>query len=245
MIWRTIAALSALWWVLIIAPAAVAARLLADAGPSLAKGWVLGIWIGGYVAQFLVFLAISRRSSHPVLLGWFVAAIVPWAADWTAPVSPWWLVVWALVVVAYVTWLVPAVARMDRLRARGVAGIGVVLEVIRPMFNAVVNKDRARRVLRVRVQTPHPTPAYEARLIATFTLGEIPEPGDRIAVRVDRDRPSLLEMIEDEPVQRAVSLPDDLAPQVAERLRRLTTMRDRGDLTDAEFASARRRLFED
>lgn len=244
MIWRTVAALSALWWVFIIGPAVIATRLLAVGGPGLAKGWVLGIWVGGYVAQFLVFLAISRRSPCPVRLGWLVAAVIPWAADWTAPVSSWWLVVWAAVVAAYLAWLVPAVARMDRLRADGIRGTGVVLEVIRPMFNAVVNKDRARRVLRVRVERPDAATAYEARLIATFTLGEIPEPGDRVAVRLEPGRSSLLEMIEDEPVQRAVPQPDDLAPKVAEQLRRLTTMRDRGDLTDAEFAVARRRLFE-
>lgn len=245
MIWRTIAALSALWWVLIVVPALIATRLLLDAGPGPAKGWVLGIWVGGYVAQFLVFLAISRRSPHPVLLGWFVATIVPWAADWTAPLALWWLVIWATVVAAYLAWLLPAVVRRDRLRAAGVRGTGVVLDVIRPMLSAVVNKDRARRVLRVRVEGPDPTPAYDARLTATFTLGEIPEPGDRIALRSDPDRPGLLELIEDEPIQRATPYPDDLTPQVAEQLRKLTTMRDRGDLTDAEFAMARRRLFQD
>ncbi len=242
--WRTIAALSALWCVLIVVPALIAARVLAQSAPGTVKAWVLGSWIVGYVAQFVVFLAISRRSPRSVLLGWFVASIVPWAADWTAPVSLWWLVLWAAVAIGYATWLVVQVSRVDRLRAGGQRGTGVVLAVIRPTFNVVATKDSSRRVLRLRVESADGSAAYEARLTATFTLGEIPEPDDRVAVRIDPARPDHIELIEDEPLQRACPPPADLDPEVADQLRKLTTMRDRGDLTDAEFATARKRLLD-
>ena len=62
---RRIAVLAALWLVLIIVPALVTARLLPLAGDTAHKGWVVGIWVAGYVAQFLVFRAISRRSPRP------------------------------------------------------------------------------------------------------------------------------------------------------------------------------------
>lgn len=242
--WRTIAALSALWWVLIVAPALTATRLLDHAGATSAEGGVLAVWLGGYIAQFVVFLAISRRSPRPAVLGWVIASVVPWAADWTTPLSMWWLVLWTALVVGYAAWLVVEVSRVDQLRSGGVAASGVVLEVIRPTFNVVVNKDASRRVLRLRVERPDGTAPYEARVTATFTLGELPEADDRLAVRVDPTGPQLIELVEDEPIVRAAPQPDDLPPEVAERLQTLKTMRDRGDLTDSEFATARRRLLE-
>ena len=38
-------------------------------------------------------------------------------------------------------------------------------------------------------------------------------------------------------------MPEDLDAKTAEQLRKLATMRDRGDLTDAEFATAKKRLL--
>lgn len=242
--WRTIAGLSVLWWGLIVAPALVATRLLDHAGATSAKGGVLAVWLGGYIAQFVVFLMISRRSPRPAVLGWVIASVVPWAADWTAPLSTWWLVLWTAIVAAYAAWWVGQVSRVDQLRADGLAASGVVLEVIRPTFNVVVNKDASRRVLRLRVERPDGTAPYEARVTATFILGELPEADDRVAVRVDPARPHLVELIEDEPIVRAAPQPEDLPPEVAERLQTLKTMRDRGDLTDAEFATARKRLLD-
>jgi len=240
---RTIAVLAALWLVLIIVPALVAARLLPVAGDTAHKGWAVGIWIGGYVAQFLVFRAMSRRSPRPVGLGWVVASTVPWIADWTAPLSPWAVAVCAAIVIAYAAWLVVAVHRVDRLRGAGLRGSAVVLEVIRPRANVVVNKDSARRTLRVSVERADGTAAYEARLTATFTLGDIPEAGDRLAMLIDPADARHVEPIPNEPIVRAAPVPEDLDAETAEQLRKFATMRDRGDLTDAEFATARKRLL--
>jgi hypothetical protein len=242
--WRTIATLSALWFVLIVVPALIGSRMLDHAGSAAGTGRVLAVWLVGYVAQFVVFLIISRRSPRPVPLGWFISSMVPWAADWTAPASLWWLVLWTVLVVGYATRLVVRVAEVDRLRRDGVRGTGVVLEVIRPVFNVVVNKDAGRRVLRLSVERSDGAASYEARLTGTFILGEVPESEDRVAVRIDPDRPDIVELIEDEPILRAAPQPADLEPEVAERLHTLKTMRDRGDLTDAEFATARKRLLD-
>lgn len=242
--WRTIATLSALWCALIVAPAVIGAGMLDHVGSSAASGRLLAVWLVGYVAQFLVFLMISRRSPRPVLLGWFISSMVPWAADWTAPLSLWWLVLWIVVVMGYGTWLASRVAQVDRLRRDGLRGTGVVLEVIRPVFNVVVNKDAGRRVLRLSIERADGSPPYETRVTGTFILGEVPEAEDRVPVRIDPDQPDHIELIEDEPILRAAPQPTDLEPEVAERLRTLKTMRDRGDLTDAEFATARKRLFE-
>ena len=243
MISRTIAALAALWLVLIIVPALVAARLLPVAGDTAHKGWAVGIWVTGYVAQFLVFRAMARRSPRPVGWGWLVASTVPWAADWTAPLSLWAVAVCAAIVIGYAAWLVAAVHRVDRLRGAGLRGSAVVLEVIRPIVNGVVTKDSARRVLGVSVEPADGTTAYATRLAATFTFGDIPEAGDRLAVLIDPADPRHVEPIPDDPIERAAPIPEDLDAETAEQLRKLATMRDRGDLTDAEFATARKRLL--
>ncbi|MBB3604002.1 hypothetical protein FHT40_003663 [Mycolicibacterium sp. BK556] len=245
MMWRTIATLSALWYVLIIVPAVVGTRMLDHVGSAAATGRVLGVWLVGYVAQFVVFLMISRRSPRPVMLGWFISSMIPWAADWTAPLSLWWLVLWTAVVIGYAAWLLRGVAEVDRLRRDGVRGTGVVLEVIRPVFSGVVNKDAGRRILRMSIERSDGTASYETRLTGTFLLGEVPESEDRVAVRIDPDQPHHIEIIEDEPILRAAPQPTDLEPEVAERLHTLKMMRDRGDLTDAEFATARKRLVEE
>jgi hypothetical protein len=240
---RTIAALAALWLVLIIVPALIAARLLPVAGDTAHKGWAVGIWVAGYVAQFLVFRAMSRRSPRPVGLGWVVASTVPWVADWTAPFSRWAVAVCAAIVIAYAAWLVFAVYRVDRLRGGGLRGSAVILELIRPTLNVVVNKDSARRALRVSVEGADGAAAYETRLTGTFTLGDIPEAGDRLAVLIDPADPQHVEAIPGEPIGRAAPVPADLDAETAEQLRKFATMRDRGDLTDAEFATAKKRLF--
>lgn len=243
MISRMIAGLAALWLVLIIVPALVAARLLPVAGDTAHKGWAVGIWVTGYVAQFLVFRAMSRRSPRPVGPGWVVASTIPWVADWTAPISRWAVAVCAAIVVAYAVWLVFAVYRVDRLRRGGLRGSAVILEVIRPMLNVVVNKDSARRVLRVSVEPADSTAPYETRLTATFILGDMPEAGDRLAVLIDPADPRHVEPIPGEPIERAAPVPQDLDADVAAQLHKLATMRDRGDLTDAEFSTAKRRLL--
>lgn len=235
--------LAALWLALIVVPAVVTAQLLADGGGTSRTAWVVGGWVGGYVAQMLVFRSISRTVPWPLGLGWLLASTVPWAADWTAPLSRWGVAVWAAVIIAYSAWLVTAVRRVDRLRGGNKYGSAVVIEVIRPTFTAVVTKDSTRRTLRIRVEPADGTTSYETQVAAAFTLGDVPEVGDRLAVRIDPADPMHVEINDDEPVERAYPVPEDLDAGAAEQLRRFATMRDRGDLTDAQFSEARNRLL--
>lgn len=244
MMWRGIAVLSALWCVLVVAPALIGAQLLAEATELSQKGWALGVWVAGYVVQFVVFLQISRRAPRPVALGWLIASTVPWAADWTAPLFGWGVAVCGAIVAAYGLWLTVAVKRVDRLRGAGVQAWAVVLDVVRPPLNVIVTKDSARRAMRVRVEPAAGASAYEATMTGTFTLGEVPEPGDRLAVLVDPADPQHIEPVPDEPIVRGTPVPDDLDAEAAQTLHRLVTMRDRGDITDAEFSAAKKQLLE-
>lgn len=242
--WRTIAALSALWCVLVIGPALITRSLLALATGTPIRAWVLGVWIVGYVAQLLVFMAISRRAPRGTAPGWVIASVVPWIADWTAPASLWGPFLCAVVVLAYVAWLTSLVREVDRVRVEGHRSDAVIVEVIRPLLNVVVNKVYVRRTLRLRVEPLNGTPSYEASAKAAFLLGEVPEPGDRLVVLMDPEKPEHIEIIDDEPIRRATPDDTDLDPEIAEQLRKLVTMRDRGDLTDTEFTAAKRRLLD-
>jgi hypothetical protein len=100
---RTVGLLLALWCVLAIAPALIIAVLIGvdTEDPS---GTVLLIWIAGYLAQIGVFLVITMKTDGGGMLGWLIASLVPWSANWVAPISPWWLIACAAIVVGYSWW---------------------------------------------------------------------------------------------------------------------------------------------
>ena len=100
---RTVSLLLALWCVLAIAPALIIAVFMGvdTEDPS---GTILLIWIVGYLAQIGVFLAITMKAGGGSFLGWVIASLVPWSANWVAPISPWWLIACAAVVAGYSWW---------------------------------------------------------------------------------------------------------------------------------------------
>jgi len=248
--WQTVAMLSALWCVLVIAPAAVATCFFKISIDTSIGGPVIGVWAVGYLLSLAVFFVIARKSPHYPMLGWFLASIMPFAADWSAPASWWALVVCAAIVVACATWLSRSVYGFDRLSRDGVRAKGVVIEVKRPLFNTVINNAYIRRTLRLRIERPDGVAPYEAIINGTFMFGEIPQPGAKLPVMVDPLRPQHVELASktatSETAQpratRAMAGPQP-APDVTEQLGKLTAMHRRGDLTDAEFAAAKQRLL--
>lgn len=61
---------------------------------------------------------------------------------------------------------------------------------------------------------------------------------------VDPADPDHIEPVPDEQIVRGAPVPEDLGAQAADMLRRLVIMRDRGDITDAEFSAAKKQLLE-
>ena len=203
---------------------------------------MVGVWMVGYLLQFAVFFVIGRKSPHDVMLGWFLASIMPFAADWSAPASWWALVICAAIVLGYATWLSWSVYRDDRLSRDGVQARGIVVEVKRPMFNVVINNAYIRRTLRLRIERPDGAAPYEAILKGTFIFGEVPEPGASLSVLVDPRRPQHVEFAHTRTTSETTR-PRMLAPDITEQLQKLTAMHRNGDLTDADFAAAKRRLL--
>ncbi len=137
---RTVGLLLAVWCVLAIAPAVIIS-LFVGVDTEDPSGTVLVMWIVGYLAQIGVFLVISLKTSGAGgFLGWVIASLVPWSANWAAPISPWWLIACAAVVSGYSWWFYRSLARSESLQRGGVPARGVVLEVEKPSTDTITDQ---------------------------------------------------------------------------------------------------------
>lgn len=261
---RRLYVLLAVWVVLATGPATLGIFLHPEAEKSLGGGVVLP-WIVGWLAQFGVFMWImnifqDQSGLWRTILWWFAASLLPWGLDWTPP-SPLLLLEYvAAIAVAF--WIGSAARRNVVFKQRGIRATGTVLEVLKPMMNVVINKVYIERKVRLRVEREDGAPAYEALLKGLYMLGEIPSPGDRIRLLVDRDKPQHVESEESNTNSSAASAlasparagsgfarygTEAASPShngdIADELERLVRLRDRGALTESEFHAAKRKLL--
>src|SRR6185312_17156285 len=237
------------WCVLLLAPG-----LFEAAGNSTLNGTLAAIWIVGYLVQFGVFMWIMNLVAEQKVLWWFIASMLPWIIDWSVPASPWLLLPWAAVATASAIWIGRFTQRATSLQEHGVRATGTVLEVFKPFMkmNVVINNVYIRRKLRLRIQREDGSPAYEGILKGLFMLGEIPNVGDRLALRVDPANPQHFDYdkattaITSAHAASAEAFDSSLAPvaseshrqNLADELSRLADLHKRGALTDSEFAAA-------
>jgi hypothetical protein len=244
------------WCVLLLAPGVFEAF-----GNTTLNGTLAAVWIVGYLVQFGVFMWIMNLVSEQKVLWWFIASMVPWAVDWTVPSSPWILLPWAAVAIASAAWIGRVSSRAYALQQRGIRATGTVLEVFKPWMNVVINNVYIRRRLRLRIQRQDGAPPYEGILKGLFMLGEIPSVGDRLALRVDPANPQHFDYDEasTETAQAASVAAADSGharlsdsrlsdehlshERLSDELARLADLRDRGALTDSEFAAAKKKLL--
>lgn len=247
---RTVATLLAIWCVLVVGPAFLVLALFTNSNPDEPiTGWIFGIWIVGYLAQLGVFMAAARKAGSNTVLGWFIASLAPWAADWSAPVAWWGPVLVLVVVVAYSAWFYSTLTRSADLQAHGIPATGTVLEVKKPTMNMIINSVYIRRTMRLRIERSDGATPYEGKYSGTFMLGEIPSVGDVFNLRVDPNNPRHFETADG--VQSTASpagvaatwAPGPPESSVTDQLRQLADMHSRGDLTDAEFTAAKARLL--
>jgi hypothetical protein len=252
---RKIYSLLAVWCVLLLAPGVVEVLGSIDIRASI-PGYLAGVWIVGYLAQFGVFMWIMNLVGEQKVLWWFIASLLPWAVDWTVPVSPWFLLLGTAVVVAIAAWIGQFTRRAQSLQQRGIRATGVVLEVLKPWMNVVINNVYIRRRLRLRIQRQDGSPAYEGILKGLFMLGEIPSVGDRLTLRVDPVNPQHFDYDKASPATAQAAsaaaadsgdsrLSDEYLSheRLSDELARLADLRDRGALTDSEFAAAKKKLL--
>jgi hypothetical protein len=149
----------------------------------------------------------------------------------------------AAVAVGFAYWIYWSNARSDRAQHDGIPARGVVLEVVKPLMNVVINNVYIKRTLRLRIERTDGAPAYEAKYRGTFMIGNIPSVGDTLPLRVDPSRPQHFEVAQDvdtSTTERVSYVADD---GTADQLREVAELHRSGALTDDEFAAAKRRIL--
>jgi putative oligomerization/nucleic acid binding protein len=255
---RRLYTLLALWVFLLAGPATLTAFGVfgsVDAHRSVSGSLAL-CWILGYLAQFGIFMWImklveSQDGIWRTVLWWFAASLLPWALDWT-PHTSLLFPLWYAVAIGLAIWIAFATRREESFKERAVRATGVVLEVLKPMMNVVINNVYIKRKVRLRVERSGGAPPYEATWDGLFMLGEIPSPGDRVAIVIDPENPQRVEYDDsrsaDSTGAHAVAAGSSTASaggaeNIGEELERLAGLHERGALTDAEFAAAKRKLL--
>jgi hypothetical protein len=206
------------------------------------------LWFVGYLAQFAIFMWIMTEVRKQKVLWWILASLLPWAIDWTLPVSSWLTLLWLPITVGIAAWISLAARRAESLQEHGIRAAGVVLEVLKPWMNIVINNVYIRRKVRLRIERRDGTPPYEGILNGLFMLGEIPSPGDRIPLLVDPANPQRFEYDKASGSASAAPLPPETPhPKtqdgIVEELERLASLRDRGAINESEFNAAKKKLL--
>jgi hypothetical protein len=254
-------ALLVLWLVVLLAPGVL--EILGTFGHfdinTDIVGPIIGMWVVGYLVQFFIFLLLSRIVD-PGILAWFAASSLPWAIDWTTPVSPLFLVLWAGIAVAFAMWIASHARRDEALREHGVHVAATVLKVYQPFMNVIVNGAYIKRKLQLRIDGVKGSAPYEADMSSLFMFGDVPSVGDKIPLLVDPQDPQRFEYDDssaaasdsssDSSADDFAPMPDasvsaaaDDSPSIADELGKLAALHKQGALTDSEFDDAKRKLL--
>jgi hypothetical protein len=199
---RRLYSLLAAWCFFLALPGMLSA--LGMFGPMSAHSTISGtlvlFWVVGYLAQFALFMWIMQIAGKQAnlsigmqLLLWLLASLLPWAIDWSLPVSLLFALLWLPIMGGAAVWIARSARREESLREHGIRALGVVLEVLEPRMNVVVNDVYIKRKVRVRVEREDGAPAYEGMVDGLFMLGEIPSPGDTFPLLVDPANPERIE----------------------------------------------------
>jgi len=146
------------------------------------------VWGIGFFASLGLFIAIAQMTRTTELWPWLVASVLPWVVNLSVPDNPMYIPVYVVAAGALAAWIHLRSSATDRLQHEGLPGTGTVIEVIEPKaINAVVNNGYVRRSVRLTVERPDKTKTYEAVLRDLFKVEQLPEPGDKIQLRIDRE----------------------------------------------------------
>jgi len=175
-------------------------------------------WGLGFFASLVVFISIARMTQTTELWPWLVASVLPWVINLAVPANPLYIPVFVIAAGGFAAWIFVRASAADRLMHEGVEGTGVVVEVVEPKAtSAVVNNGYVRRSVRLRVERPDKVKTYEAVLRDLFNVDELPSPGDKIALRIDREDAKRVAVVpvakpeepSEEPVEEPAEVPSD------------------------------------
>lgn len=127
----------------------------------------------------------------------------------------------------------------ELLKRDGVRGTATVLKV--QSTNVTIGR-RPQVRLQMRVEVGG-KPAYELTHVDLVGIGQAVIPGRRLAVYVDRNQPDKLVIDWAESTEPLAETPKAAPPDVSSRLAELDRLRDRGQITEAEYAALRERVL--
>lgn len=191
----------------------------------------------------------SRLSSFP----WTLAAVVLLLI--VVNVVVWWfkpepksvgsLVISCVVIVgiaAVVLHFVKAPGRQfDLLKREGLHGIATVLQV--ESMNVTINR-RPQVRLRMRVEAEG-RPAYEVTRLELVGIGQSVVPGRRLLVYIDRNKPDRFIIDWSNSTAPLAGAPPTPSHDLSTRLAELDRLRERGQITQAEYDAHRQRMLSD
>lgn len=144
------------------------------------------LWGVGFFVQLGLFNTIATMTGATDMAPWLVTSITPWVVNLTVPDNPMYIPVFILGVGLFAAWIYLRTAAADQLLHEGVVGTGTVIEVVEPKaFHVAVNNGYVRRSVRLTVERPDKHKTYEAVVRDLFKVDELPQPGDKVALRVD------------------------------------------------------------
>jgi Short C-terminal domain len=98
-------------------------------------------------------------------------------------------------------------------------------------------------LLLLRIERSDAVAPYEAKYKGRFMIGNIPDEGSMIRLRVDPADPRHFEAVTDEEGNSSYT-PPSTSHTITGQLQQLSDLHRRGDLTDAEFAAAKRKILD-
>jgi|SRR5581483_5563021 len=262
---RRIYILLVAWCACVLLPGLlVAVGLFGNLGPHMRNlgGSVVAVWIAGYLAQLAIFMWVMRLLGEQKILAWLLMCMLPWGVDWTLPVSLSYLLLWCPVTFAIAGWIAYGAQQTETLIENGIPARGVVLEVVEPLMNMVINNVYIRRKLRLRIEREDHVPAYEAFYKGLFMIGNVPSPGDSLPLLVDPAKPQRLKYDKAGRKTHAATAPTAVfsgtssttrstpatafqsgRSTVVDELSKLAELHKRGDLSDAEYDAAKKKVL--
>lgn len=175
------------WWALVVLPGVLTITgafgdLDAD---SEIGGAIVGVWIGCFCAQLAMVYVMQHAVGHSRAWWFFLASLLPWVVDWSAPVGVGWGLLWIGVAGLFAVLIILLSLRTLRLDEHGTVVTAVVKKVLRIPFNIVINNVYMYRHVLLDIPGAQGGPSYEGKLWMLYEIGNAPTPGEHIQLRVD------------------------------------------------------------
>jgi hypothetical protein len=184
------------WWVLVILPAALTLLgVFGDLGTDTGIGGaVVGVWVACYLAQLAMVSVMQHALGHSRVSWFFVASLLPWAVDWSAPVGWGWGLLWIGIAGAVAVAIILLSLRTVDLDTRGTVVTATVKKILRNYMNVVINGVYIYRHLLLDIPGADGAPAREDKLWMLCEIGTSPSVGEHIRLRVDPRNPRRYEV---------------------------------------------------